>query len=87
MFNPMVISWLYHFCLYDQVKEAEKKAMAHGIEHNGANQADVVIRKVNHYHIKLHIRMHGHHNVNLYCFLVHLPLLYQSDLVSIFIEL
>lgn len=47
--------------------------MAHGIENNGADQADIVIRKVNHCHIKLHIRMHGHHNVNLYCFLVRLP--------------
>lgn len=33
---------------YDQVKEAEKKAMINGIEHNGVDQADVVIRKVNH---------------------------------------
>ena len=31
----------------DQVKEAEKKAMVNGIEHNGVDQADIVIRKVN----------------------------------------
>ena len=31
----------------DQVKEAEKKAIISGIEHNNVDQADVVIRKVN----------------------------------------
>lgn len=48
MFNLNII--MVTSCItfgYDQVKEAEKKAMINGIEHNGVDQADAVIRKVN----------------------------------------